>query len=311
MNDLNNNSVLVTGSSGFIGRHLCEYLSKQGINVIALSRNGHCKKLVETEQYALDLRDQIKVRELIQYIKPRYVVHLAAVKERNVAASEYRLVYDGNWQSSFNLIEACQEVGTLRRFVFLGSTDEYGIQAPPFVESAREAPTTSYGLSKLAVTQLLQTFARSCDFPAVILRPTLVYGPNQGLEMFLSAMIQSLVCGKRFAMTKGEQTRDYVYVDDLIAAIIAALTANYEVYGQLINISSGIPLRIKDLALIVARLAGDETGCLLDFGARDYRQGEAMEYWSTNNLAKALLNWRPFISLEEGLRRTIQSFQHG
>ena len=302
-------TVVITGASGFIGRHLCNTLSKRGIRVIALSRNGQPNRLVETEHYELDLRDQMKVRELIQYIKPRYVVHLAAVKNRSVAASEYRDAYDGNWLSSFNLVEACNEVGTLKRFVFLGSSDEYGQQLPPFRESSREAPVTSYGVSKLAVTQLLQTFSRSCGFPAVVLRPTIAYGPNQGSDMFLSAMIQSIVCGERFAMTQGEQTRDYVYIDDLITAIMSALSVGNEVCGQLINISSGTPLRVRDLANKVARLVDAEAGKLLDFGARDYRPGEAMEYWSNNDLANELLNWRPLVSLDDGLRRTIHSFQ--
>lgn len=303
------NTVLVTGASGFIGRHLCKSLKKKGINVIALSRSGQCKELDATQQYGLDLRDRVNVREFIQYTKPRYVVHLAAMKGRSIVPSEYRFAYDANWLSSFNLVEACNEVGTLRRFVFLGSTDEYGRLAPPFIEQSREAPTTSYGLSKLAATQLLQTFARSCDFPAVILRPTIAYGPQQGSDMFLSAMIQALVCGERFAMTLGEQTRDYVYIDDLISAIISALLVGNEVCGQLINISSGVPLRVKDLANMVARIVGNEAFELLDFGARDYRQGEAMEYWSNNDLAEVLLNWKPLVSLENGLRQTIHSFQ--
>jgi nucleoside-diphosphate-sugar epimerase len=236
------------------------------------------------------------------------VVHLAAAKNRSVEMPEYRAGYEANLLGTLNLVEACQESTALTRFVYLGTCEEYGQQAAPFDESSREMPVSAYAVTKLAVTQLLQALARARGFPAIILRPTVVYGPGQNVDMFLSALIKSLVSGQRFGMTRGEQTRDFVFIDDMVNAIMRALVAP-NIQGLVINVSCALPVRIDDLARKVARLVGTGAESLLDFGARECRQGEAMDYWASNSRAKALLDWSPNVLLDDGLRQTISSFR--
>jgi UDP-glucose 4-epimerase len=295
--------VLITGASGFVGGHLCRDLSKKGVHVVALSRQWYNDNLT-CEQILLDLTDQLNVSDFIRSLKPDYIVHLAAVRP-----SEYRVAYEQNLLSSMNLIEACQHVPTLKRFIFLGSCEEYGQQPPPFEENNRAIPVSAYALSKLAVTQLLQAVADTHGFPGVIIRPSVVYGPGQSTTMFLPSMIQSLVLGQRFAMTEGEQTRDYLYISDLVNAIVNALFSDERINGEIINVSSGIPIRICDLARMTASLFNSKAIDKLEFGSKTYRLGEAMEYWADNQRAKVLLDWSPRISLEEGLLDTIAYFK--
>lgn len=300
--------VLVTGAGGFVGRHLSQVLNAQGVLVVGFVRNPSAHKQYFVEHHVLDMLDRVRLQQVVQDVQPELVVHLAADKNRGTDQAEYRSGYEANLLGSLNLIEACQELSNLTRFVFLGSCEEYGQQPAPFDESTRELPVSAYAVTKLAVTQLLQALARAKDFPAVILRPSIVYGPGQTPEMFLPALIQALVSGERFAMSRGEQTRDYLYIDDLVNAILAALNAS-DIQGQVINVSSALPIRIDNLAKQTARLIGLDAEKLLDFGARNYRPGEAMDYWAKNRRAKALLDWMPRMSLEAGLRQTIAYFR--
>ena len=303
-----NKRILVTGASGFIGRHLCKELQSKGFFVIGLDRivGVECSSL--SEQYAVDLTDRIAVQNVVKSFRPAFVVHLAAAKNKGVEFADFHEGFDINLTGSLNLIEACQAQSELTRFVFLGSSDEYGQLQAPFVESCREAPVTAYGVTKLAVTQFLQTFHRAKAFPAVVLRPTVIYGPGQDTSMFLPALMLSLLQGKKFKMSQGLQTRDFIYVSDVIQAIILSLTTP-EIEGEIINVCSACSVKIADLARLTAQLIGNDADQLLDIGAIPTRPGEAVDYWALHEMATTLLHWKPRIDLENGLRLSIESYR--
>lgn len=303
-----NKRILVTGASGFIGQHLCKALFEKGAKVTGLVRSAGLNKYL-FDQYIINILDEKTLKQTINAVQPEFVVHLAASKNRGVDAVAYREVYETNIMGSLNLINACQAVPALSRFIFLGSTDEYGLLQVPFKESDKAEPITAYGASKLAVTGLLKVLSRSNRFSSVILRPTIAYGPRQDDSMFLPALIRALVAGRNFDMSLGEQMRDFVYIDDLVMAIIQALDIP-GLYGDVINISSASPIRIGDLAKMTANMLGSDTDKLLKFGAKDYRIGDVIEYSATNVLARNLLGWSPEVSLEEGIQRTIDYFKN-
>ena len=126
--------------------------------------------------------------------------------------------------------------------------------------------------------------------------------------MFLPSLIQALIDGLRFQMTAGEQTRDFIYIDDVVNSVIRSLESNSLRKGQIINISSGSPILVKILTKLVAQLIGKDSLQLIDFGTLDYRSGEALEYWALNSRANELLNWSPCMTLEGGLAKTIEYF---
>lgn len=300
------NKILITGAAGFIGKHLSNALNRQGHRVLALSRTGFSADSA-IEQHLIDLNDRKKLTPLINQLKPDYVVHLASIKKRSTELSDYRQVYEQNWHPTINLVEACSEAKCLKRFVFIGSCEEYGLQLSPFKEMNREMPVSAYAASKLAITHFLQALARANQFPSIILRPSLVYGPGQAEDMFLPALINALLNQQRFAMTHGEQYRDYLYIDDLIMAIQNALFAEINP-GELINVSSGTHLTIKEITLKVTQFIEDSAS-LLDIGLLAYRTGEAMNYCASNARAKAILGWEPKTSIETGLSHTIKAMQ--
>jgi len=300
--------VLVTGASGFIGGHLCRMLYELGAQIFGLVRCPGLRKQHLYEQHVVDIVDRQQVRSLVYDLRPDLVVHLAANKNRACELAGYRDSYKVNVLGSLNLIEACLELPSLTRFVFLGTCEEYGLQPVPFDETLREIPVSPYAVTKLAVTQLLQAIAQSHDFPAVILRLSVVYGPGQGKDMFLPGLVQALLAKSRFKMTRGEQTRDFVFIEDVTDAILRALTVP-DLQGQVINISSAQPIRIEDIAIKAAQLIDHDAESLLDIGGREYAAGETMNYWASNQRAWELIKWRPATSLEDGLRRTVTYYR--
>jgi nucleoside-diphosphate-sugar epimerase len=139
--------------------------------------------------------------------------------------------------------------------------------------------------------------------PVVILRPFSVYGPHQPGYMFVAEAIDCALSGQPFRMTHGRQKRDLVYVDDVVRALIAAArTEGLE--GQAINIGSGRPLPLRDVAALILRLSESRAPLLI--GARNAPAEETHDTWADISLARRLLDWEPRVELEDGLRRTIQ-----
>lgn len=301
--------IVITGGSGFIGKHLSVALLANGFRVTQLVRSIVPGCQYEQKQIAFDLNDRKKVQDCIATLQPNYAIHLASSKDRINSKAGFRDSYEKNVSMSLNLIDACLNLSDFKRLVFLGSCDEYGQASSPFDESQREIPANAYGLSKLAVTKILSGLYHSFQFPSVILRPTVIYGPGQGDEMFLPALVNSLLMGKEFAMTSGEQMRDFIYVDDVVEAIIKALNADEHVNGKVINIGAGVASKIKNIATLVADSIHPDILKLIKFGAVQYRANEVMDYSVVIARAKELLGWYPKTSMESGIQSTIKYFK--
>ena len=134
-----------------------------------------------------------------------------------------------NLIGTLNLYQALLKVSSLESIVTLGTTDEYGESNPPFNESLKEIPSSNYGFSKLCVTKLSEFFNRNFKLPVVVLRPTIAYGPHQGQDMFIPSLIKTLLNNSKYKMTPGDQKRDFIFISDLIDAII--IVSNNIVYN--------------------------------------------------------------------------------
>lgn len=286
--------VVVTGAGGFVGRHLVRALEARNERVIPVARP------------AFDVTDMNAVRAALGGVERCRVVHLAASRPRGGALADFRAAYDTNLYGLLNVLDALD--GRCDRLVSLGTTEEFGAIRPPFEAWQREAASTAYGVSKLAATHLVEALARDGGLSSVILRPTVVYGPGQRGAMLIPSLLRALTAGVQFPMSAGEQTRDYVYVDDVVSAILCALAAADGVNSAL-PVSSGVPVRIRDVALSVARLVGAGAEALIEFGAEPYRVGEPMAYWADNAATRTAIGWEPIVPLDEGLRRTVSAWR--
>ena len=297
--------VLVTGANGFVGKHLSAALKTHGVILFQLV---HKVTEVSESVFQVDLTDKQRVLELFESLQPEYVVHLASNKSRSNDAQQFRQIYNMNISMAENVIEACQQLNDFKRLISVGTCDEYGLVPTPFKEIQKESPANAYGLSKLATTHMLKTLSHTSDFPSVTLRPSVIYGPGQSDDMFISAMITTLLTGEVFEMTPGGQKRDFIYVSDVVDAIIRVINANSNINGQVLNIGSGTSVQLAQVATIVANLVGGEAENNVELGALQYRPNEVMDYAVDISNAQVILNWTPRVSLEAGLTQTIKHF---
>jgi nucleoside-diphosphate-sugar epimerase len=300
--------VLVTGASGFIGRNVCHALSGCGARITAFVGRDRATDILANDIRSVNLQDCAAVEREVRRAGVNYVVHLAAKRIPGDDMQGFHASYEANLFGTLNLAGCVVGLGKLHRFVYLSSAEEYGRAPVPFQAGRREAPLTAYGLSKLAATQLLQALAVTHGLPIAVLRATVVYGPGQAPSMFVPALVRALVDARRFPMTTGEQSRDLIYVDDVVDGILRALvfpTASSDV----LNLSANTPMTVRDVALLAAKVVGDGAQALLDFGAIPYRQAEVMEYWADNTAARAAIGWMPNVSLEDGLKQTVAHYR--
>lgn len=297
--------LLITGATGFVGTHLLRALAASGAAIAAISRSDSPMPGV-ARVFAGDLADSAFVGSSIAEWQPEVIWHLAGARERSLSRDAFDRNIAANLIGTLNLLQAALGHSQLQRIVVLGTGEEYGRNAAPFRETMREAPVSAYSFSKQCATHLSQLMHASFGLPVVVVRPSLAYGPGQHSDMFLPALIHSLLRGEPFAMTRGEQTRDYVYVGDLVEALLRAGVGT-GIDGEIINIGSGQATRIADLVRRVEALL-DAPG-LVRLGALEYRTGEAMEYSFDVDKARTALGWLPQTSIDAGLRSTIAWFR--
>ena len=300
-----NKRVLITGASGFIGRHLLHQLRTYGSHISTISRN-YCDFPQEIEQFAIDIKDTHAISKCIHNCQPEYIFHLAAYKERNENIPAFYTAIETNIIGSLNIFSAAKEVSSVQSIVTIGTAEEYGNNIPPFDERFRESPVTPYSFSKVCVSHMGELFSHLYNLPVIIVRPTLAYGPGQGTDMFLPSLITSLLENKPFDMTSGEQTRDFVYVADLVEALILA-SGNTNAQGKIINIGSRVPIKLADIAEKIEKMIGKKD--LVKLGKKPYRINEVMEYYVDLKKAEDILGWKAKTSIEEGLKETITYYR--
>jgi len=301
-----NKKILITGASGFIGTNLLYSLLKQNLDIAVIDRHDNLM-FDNVKKYIGDICDYSFLEKAIIDFQPNKVFHLAAYKNRSSAVEDMSKALKVNLIGTLNIYQALLNVPALESIVTLGTTDEYGEINPPFNEGLTEMPSSNYGFSKFCVTKLSEFFNRNFKLPIVVLRPTIAYGPHQGQDMFIPSLIKTLLNDNKYEMTPGDQIRDFIYISDLIEAIIT-VSNNISYLGQIFNIGSGSPIMIKEVAISIAKQLDKEQ--LLSIGAISYRDREVMNYNISMDKIFKNSEWKPKVSLEKGLNQTIKYYQN-
>jgi UDP-glucose 4-epimerase len=304
---------LVTGGAGFIGSNVADALIARGDEVTVLDNLSTGKR--ENLEDALskgarlveaDLRDGDAVRDVVEEATPEVVFHLGA--QIDVRRSVADPAYDAsiNVIGTINILAAAQASGA-RRFVNSSTGGAiYGEgRVIPAPESHPAEPEAGYGQSKLSAEGYCELFRRLHGFSTVSLRYGNVYGPRQ--DPLGEAGVIAIFCGKLLdggepkVFGDGLQTRDYVYVGDVVAANLAAADSDA---GGAFNIGLGVQSTVLDIVDLLGKLAGRD-----DFQAEHApeRPGEIMHIALDASRARDELGWEPQVQLEEGLERTLAS----
>lgn len=300
--------ILIIGGNGFIGRHLVAQCINGGGQVTAwgLRGQGFDEYVAGKARFqTCDLSDPEAVNSALKGESFEYVFNLGGYIDHTLYLQGGRRVIEQHLTGLFNLVDGLDR-RTLKGFVQVGSSDEYGAAAPPQRESAHGSSIAPYAFAKQAASQFVNMLAEREGFPGVVVRPFLVYGPGQDSKRLLPQVIMACLKGEAFACTWGEQQRDFCYVGDVAEGMVQAARAASTQKGQAFNLASGQPVSIRAMIETVVKLIG--AGCP-QFGARPYREGESMALYADVAKAKSLLGWSPRTSLEEGLALTIAYYK--
>ncbi|MFQ5921934.1 MAG: GDP-mannose 4,6-dehydratase [Anaerolineales bacterium] len=305
--------VLVTGAGGFIGSHLVEALIGLGTQVRAFvhynSRNdpGLLTLLPEEtlEQVNIifgDLRDFLAVGQAVAGSDA--VFHLGALISIPYSYQHPTAVAETNVIGTLNVLQACRQAG-IERLVHTSSSEVYGnAQTVPIDENHRLQGQSPYSASKIGADKLAESFYCAYDLPVVTLRPFNTYGPRQSDRAILPTIITQALIQDTVYLGNLETRRDLTYVSDTVDGFLrVAQTPGVE--GETFNLGTGTEVRIQDLAQEIVDLIGRPVDIRVDPLRLRPERSEVQRLCADSSRAGERLGWVPEISLQEGLRRTI------
>jgi UDP-glucose 4-epimerase len=305
------NRFLVTGGAGFIGSHMVDRLVRKGCEVVVLDdfSSGSQKNLgshIGKSNFRLikgDVRNKTITRRALENVDA--VFHFAAIVNVDFSVKNPLLVNEVNVKGTLNLLESCLK-SKVKQFIYVSSCAVYGEpEYFPIDESHPTRPLSPYGVSKLAAEHYCQVFCRIHGFKTVILRYFNVYGPRQSkgpysgvISKFTEQLRQKKV---PVIFGDGTQTRDFVYVDDVVNATLKVLDCK-KCAGEVINVGSGKETSIRELYNILLKI----------FGMRNVkpkycspRAGDIKRSYADLGKAEKLLRYKPKFSIEDGLRKLL------
>jgi UDP-glucose 4-epimerase len=298
---------LVTGAAGFIGSHLAGALLDRGFEVTGLDSftDYYARSIKEANLAPLHGRAGFRLIEgAVQHVDlpallddRTHIFHLAAqAGVRKSWGRDFRTYTENNVEATQRLLEAC--VGRpLHRFVYASSSSLYGDNVSiPMKEDALPQPVSPYGVTKLAAEQLCYLYFVNHKVPTASVRYFTVYGPRQRPDMAFNKFIKAALSGGPITLYgDGEQTRDFTFVSDAVAATIAA--GERGVPGRAYNIGGGSRVSVNHVLEIIGRLAGKP----LDVRREAPQKGDMRDTFADTTLARADLGFAPAVSLEQGL----------
>lgn len=267
-------SLFLIGGSGFIGKNLVRCLHEQyAISVY--------DKFIDKEYFShypdvktnLIELDKDKIEEGVE--APDYIINLASIVTAERDLSLFDSMIASNLKVLLNLYERFKDEPKLKMFIQFGSSEEYGNDGSPFVETMREEPNSPYALVKQLTTNTAMMLHRNYAFPIMVVRPGNLFGPLQGGKKFIPYVIESLKQNAPLNVTPCEQKRDFIYADDFAWAIGELLKNNQKAVGQIVNVSSGESLSLKSIIEHCRKVIGSKSE--VNYGAIPYRENEMMD----------------------------------
>lgn len=296
--------ILVVGGTGFIGYHLIKQCIKKNWKVTSISAHKpkpyrHVKKV----KYLVC--DISKKKQLIKIIKGNYdyLVNLGGYVDHSNKLKTYESHYIGVKNLSEIFLNR-----SLKSFVQIGSGGEYGNSSPPHKESSItniNKINSVYFKSKLLSSMHLINLYIKFNFPITILRLYQAYGLKQDVNRLIPIVITNCIKGKKFNCSEGKQFRDFIFIDDVVKAIILSLKRS-SAKGEIFNIASGKIIKVKKLIQIINSKVGAGQP---QYGKIKLRKDEKLFFYPSIKKAKKILNWHPSISIDQGLNETIKSYK--
>jgi len=310
--------ILLTGGAGFIGSHVAEALIRRGMqlsivdnldNFYALSRKRlnlqEIRNAGAYEFFEADVRDMDALRKVAEHVQPEIVIHLAARAGVRPSIEQPALYESVNVAGTVNLLEIAREF-KVQRLIFGSSSSVYGItNTVPFCEDDLETrPISPYAATKLAAELMCYTYTHLYGLTILCLRFFTVYGPRQRPDLAIHKFTALIELGKPIPVYgDGSMGRDYTYVDDIVAGVIASLEYAPEpkLPFEVFNLGNSHPVRLREL---IAQLEAATGKKALQDRLPD-QPGDVPITWANIDKARRLLGYSPKTSMEQGLRNFV------
>jgi UDP-glucose 4-epimerase len=299
---------IVTGGAGFIGSHITDALLARGDSVVVVDNlaTGKRERVPDGAELAeLDIRDSTAMRDLVDRVRPSAIFHLAAQADVRRSVDDPGFDADVNVRGTIEVLEAARRSDARVLFSSTGGALYGEADIIPSPETTPIAPMSPYGTSKLGAEHYVGLFNRLYDTGHVVLRYGNVYGPRQDphgeagvVAIFFGRLANG---GTPVVFGDGRQTRDYVYVGDVVAANLAAL--DYGGPATAFNIGTQTETSVLELLAACQSAAGTD----VTPEHRPARLGELDRSALDCSLAQSQLGWRPTTSLDQGLAATLRS----
>lgn len=312
MKELIGKSVLVTGGGGFIGSHLVEQLVELGVKTRAFVHyrsdgswgwldQSPCKDDVEV--ISGDLRDRDNVATAVKNVD--IVYHLAALIAIPYSYSSPGSFIQTNVEGTFNIVQACRDFN-IQKMIHTSTSEVYGTaQRVPIDEMHPLQAQSPYAASKIAADKIVESFHLSFGLPTITVRPFNTFGPRQSSRAVIPTIIAQALTSEKIRLGNVHPTRDLNYVANTVDGFVRAALSKSGV-GWTVNLGSGVEVSVGDLAKMISRLVGKETVIEVDEQRVRPQKSEVDRLLADNALAQSRLNWKPAVSLEQGLINTIE-----
>ncbi len=316
--ELRNGKILVTGADGFIGSHLVQALLAEGAQVRAFvyynSFNSwgwldslDAETLGRIEIVAGDIRDPQGVENAVHGCAG--VFHLAALIAIPFSYHSPDSYVDTNIKGTLNVLQACRKLG-VQKLLVTSTSEVYGTaQYVPIDEKHPFQGQSPYSATKIGADRLAESFHRSFDLPLVIARPFNTYGPRQSARAIIPTILTQLLAGEtEIRLGSLEPTRDFTYVADTCAGLVALLNSDRTV-GQEVNLASQTEISVGELALKLVGLVNPRAKIITEAQRVRPEKSEVERLLGSRQKAKDLCGWEPKVSLDQGLAETLRWFK--
>ena len=306
--DCEKNKILLSGGTGFLGHHVAKMLLDRNADVTLLIQPHENTWRLESIGSNVNivkakLTNREETKAAVQEVRPEVMIHLAGWMERRRDLSILDDQIDHHVAGTINFILGA-DPGVTKLIINTGTSEEYGEQTDPFVETLPTDPVSPYSASKAAATTMATYLSKALGVPVVTMRPFITYGPAQLHDTLIPFLIKGVLQKKTVELTEGLQYRDFIFVDDLVSCYLAAIEKAEVFTGpEIFNVGSGQKTSVRDVIETIADLL--DSRAYLKIGARPMRAGEAPSMIADIQKAKSLLGWKPVVSLRDGLRKTV------
>lgn len=303
--------ILISGATGFIGANLSYFFLKKNFNVhIFLRQNSNPWRLTgilsRLNKHQVDLRQRRKLNQVVKLIRPQVIIHTAAASiYRNQQVMDHEMI-DINLTGTVNIINAVNELD-YQAFIHTGSSSEYGTRDKPMQETDVCLPKDIYGVTKLAATRYVQVIARRNHKPVVTLRLFSPFGPLESPKRLIPYAIGRALTNQSLHLANPQGVRDFIYIEDVVAAYAKAIKFASKHSGEIFNIGSGKQHSVQ-LAINTIIKATKSTS-ELKWDKVPASQQDTDRWQANITKASKLLSWQPSNSFQAGIKKSIHFYK--